>query len=82
MTPEQTHDFLLLKGWVNFYNCFCRGEKRSFYSHADHKTYEVRMNRSRATFSITCKNFLVGGPDYLFNIKTEMKQHEILEEAA
>jgi hypothetical protein len=70
-------DLLKSQNWQNYYNCTCKGGKRSFYNNKAYPHYEVKVNRTRGTFSILCKNHIVGSTDWLYNLQTKLTAHGI-----
>jgi hypothetical protein len=70
-------DLLKQQQWQNYYNCNCKGGSRSFYNNKAFPGYEVRVNRSRGTFSILLKHHLMGPSDWLYNLQTKLIENEI-----
>lgn len=71
---------LIEQGWSAYYTCNCSGGKRSFYHNDKYRGYEVRVNEKKQTFSLLLHNHIIVGPEWLYKLKTKLKENGILEE--
>lgn len=70
------HQKLTELGWKKYYDCkTCPQNPKSYYSHKDHKGFDIVVRTRSQTFSIVLNNRTVSGPHWGYQMADKLKNY-------